>query len=265
MDNQKTKLVDRSQAMIVAAYYLSRCGDKTTGRKAAPPTALAVSSWKEAYGVFFDSMGDGRELGQFRNSLKNARDVFDVLFPNGRVGWKDARGHQPEFAGSFLRVHEQWQDRSDEELESFVLGLMVGLPSTSPRIELEHFAKTEGGKKVYLSTRSERKDSLRADAIEIHGSDCMACGFSFEEKYGGIGKGFAEVHHMIPLADFGVRETDPLRDLAVLCANCHRMVHRTKGTCLSLDELKDHLKVSIKHAPLHPPKAKEDSNLEESS
>lgn len=69
----------------------------------------------------------------------------------------------------------------------------------------------------------------------------MACGFNFERIYGLLGKGFIEVHHVIPLADMDKVETNPKKDLIVLCSNCHRMVHRKHGVCLSLGELKAHL------------------------
>lgn len=52
------------------------------------------------------------------------------------------------------------------------------------------------------------------------------------------GKGYIEVHHSMPLAEHGVRETDPTRDPICLCANCHRMVHRRRAVCLSLSELR---------------------------
>ena len=41
--------------------------------------------------------------------------------------------------------------------------------------------------------------------------------------------------------DGNKRETDPKTDLAILCANCHRMVHRKKSTTLTIDELKSKL------------------------
>ncbi|MDB4275507.1 HNH endonuclease, partial [Akkermansiaceae bacterium] len=98
---------------------------------------------------------------------------------------------------------------------------------------------TEGGLKVRISKTTERSAKLRQQALEIHGYDCQVCGFNFEELYGDWGRGFVEVHHIIPLAEFKKRkETDAKKDLAVLCANCHRMVHRKKETTLSLGELK---------------------------
>ena len=65
---------------------------------------------------------------------------------------------------------------------------------------------------------------------------CEACGFDFVVKYGESGDGFAECHHKIPLAD-SAYTTTRLEDLAILCANCHRMVHVRKPM-LAVDELK---------------------------
>jgi predicted HNH restriction endonuclease len=44
--------------------------------------------------------------------------------------------------------------------------------------------------------------------------------------YGVLGEGFAECHHRVPLAE--LQEGHPVRlsDLAIVCANCHRMLHR---------------------------------------
>lgn len=113
-----------------------------------------------------------------------------------------------------------------------------GAPENSSG-ETEGQSRTEGGRKVYISSRTERNKGLRDDAIRIHGASCMACGFDFGKFYGPWGYGFAEVHHLVPFKiDAQKRETDPRRDLVVLCANCHRMVHRYRGVTLSLSELR---------------------------
>ena len=85
---------------------------------------------------------------------------------------------------------------------------------------------------------------MRQEALDIHGYKCQVCNFDFELTYGKWGKDFAEVHHIKPLSDLKgeKHETNPKTDLSVLCANCHRMVHRKKGITLSLDELKFKIK-----------------------
>lgn len=235
-------LIERSYSMLIASYYLARCGHRENNDASKPPSALGARSWKDAYDLFFDAMGDGRTPQQFRNSVKNARDTFDILFDNGRIGWVDKDGKQASLSKSFGRVHDEWEHRSDYELETFVLGLLRGMQLSGDKDLPLPEARTEGGQKVFISVRYERDPMLRGQAIAIHGLDCMACGFNFEIAYGGLGVGYAEVHHMIPLAEAGSRQTDPNTDLAVLCANCHRMVHRQRGVCLNLDELIKHLR-----------------------
>ena len=55
---------------------------------------------------------------------------------------------------------------------------------------------------------------------------CEACGFDFETKYGKMGKNYIECHHLVPLSNFQVNKETKLDDLALLCANCHRIIHK---------------------------------------
>lgn len=101
----------------------------------------------------------------------------------------------------------------------------------------------EGSKTSYFGTRYERRKDLRAKAIAIHGLDCKACGFNFEQAYGAHAKGFIHVHHVVPISDFGEEKAvNPETDLVTLCANCHGMVHRQRDMTLSVDELKGMLR-----------------------
>lgn len=83
----------------------------------------------------------------------------------------------------------------------------------------------EGGRRLVRQARAERSRRLREAAIRIHGEKCTVCGFDFKERYGDHGAGYIEVHHLRPLSQ-GVREVDPAKDLTVVCANCHAMMHR---------------------------------------
>lgn len=66
---------------------------------------------------------------------------------------------------------------------------------------------------------------------------CEACIFEFEECYGDIGKGYIECHHLTPLDNFKLASKTRLDDLALVCSNCHRMLHRSVDY-LSIDDLK---------------------------
>ena len=85
----------------------------------------------------------------------------------------------------------------------------------------------------YRLHRKIDRDSKASNAAKkIHGHICQGCGFDFELVYGPVGKNYIEAHHLTPLSelpeDVPVPQ-DPLTDFAVLCANCHRMMHRTNG------------------------------------
>ena len=110
----------------------------------------------------------------------------------------------------------------------------------SMAVEEEYF---EGRKKERLSAYYERNPRLRIAAICFHGLTCSVCGFDFEKTYGQRGKGYIEVHHLKAVSTLSQPSSvDPKHDMAVLCSNCHRMIHRRKDNPLSLGELKEILK-----------------------
>ena len=81
-----------------------------------------------------------------------------------------------------------------------------------------------------LHRRIERNPRAAKAAKKLHGVRCQACALQFEERYGDIGKGFIEAHHLRPISslDEGVAVSYEIAaDFAVLCSNCHRMIHRT--------------------------------------
>jgi len=67
---------------------------------------------------------------------------------------------------------------------------------------------------------------------------CEVCDFDFAQQYGQHGERYIECHHRTPLrdADREKGQRTRLDDLALVCANCHRMLHR--GNWPSVDELR---------------------------
>jgi 5-methylcytosine-specific restriction enzyme A len=102
--------------------------------------------------------------------------------------------------------------------------------------------RNEGSVRTVIATRYERDPQNRLDAIRIHGHKCAACGFDFGNVYGDWGNGYIEVHHLTPLAEVDNNHVvNPATDLAPVCSNCHRMIHRQRGRTLSISELKQML------------------------
>ena len=89
-------------------------------------------------------------------------------------------------------------------------------------------AVTETRKYVY-HRKIERNRTAARQAKKFHGTRCQACDLDFGERYGEIGIGFIEAHHLRPIATLeeGIPVNyDVAADFAVLCSNCHRMIHR---------------------------------------
>ena len=96
-------------------------------------------------------------------------------------------------------------------------------------------------RKVY-----ERSRKLRELAINYFSSDgqivCRACGFDFYNIYGEHGRGYIEIHHIMPVYSYGnenIEKTlnDALSNLVPLCSNCHSMIHRVRSRMLTIEEL----------------------------
>jgi hypothetical protein len=103
----------------------------------------------------------------------------------------------------------------------------------------------EGAEVVFLKLHrtKERDPGVIAEAKRWGRQEgrffCEACTFNFETEYPILGDGFIECHHRLPIATGGIRTTRVL-DLALVCSNCHRMLHRKyNGGYLTVEQLRD--------------------------
>jgi hypothetical protein len=103
----------------------------------------------------------------------------------------------------------------------------------------------EGAEKQKFVRHRQRESSARAAKIAhvlIQNGGRLVCevrncGFDFEKRYGSLGKDYAQVHHLSPLSYSPSKgRVVGLADLAIVCANCHVMVHRG-GECRPLNTL----------------------------
>jgi len=103
----------------------------------------------------------------------------------------------------------------------------------------------EGAARRRFVQHRQREKRLRASKLQEalrrnHGRlvcEVPNCGFDFAECYGVLGKGYAQVHHKEQLSNApeqGKRVT--LDQLAVVCANCHVMIH-VGGACRPIESL----------------------------
>lgn len=106
--------------------------------------------------------------------------------------------------------------------------------SEAKRILKQHFVSEQNP-----ALLKEAKKLAMKKSGEIR---CEICGFSFFEHYGKKGKDFIEAHSKKPLSK--TMEKIQLKDIALVCCNCHRMIH-LKYPGLDWEEIK-----SMYHEPM---------------
>jgi 5-methylcytosine-specific restriction protein A len=117
--------------------------------------------------------------------------------------------------------------------------------------DVDELAAEEGGVLLRQHLRRERDARLRARKIAAARKRgvpiaCEVCDFDFERTYGNRGRDYIECHHRTPLHVSG-KTTTTLDDLALICSNCHRMIHRSKVWMLP-EELKRLVDQRASHA-----------------
>ena len=107
-------------------------------------------------------------------------------------------------------------------------------------LSLSDLAAIEGNPQIYFHLRRERDPEItkakRESFVAMNGSlYCECCNFGTESAFPGLGCDICEIHHRAPLALASESVKTTLNDLAVLCPNCHRAIHKT-DPFLSVEE-----------------------------
>ena len=190
------------------------------------------------------------------NRQKNFRNPNGVAMKLGNLMRLD-----PDYEGEGLksggRLEEQlWNQyyNNKSELTSVVDSILQTLEDENLIQELESLGNldqesqldTTGSKEGKILERlhkyRERNSNLvkkkKKSVLNKEGRlDCEVCGFNFQEKYGDLGEGFIECHHVTPISQLKPDTIVTLKDLILVCSNCHRMIHR-KTNLTSIEELR---------------------------
>jgi 5-methylcytosine-specific restriction protein A len=89
------------------------------------------------------------------------------------------------------------------------------------------------GKVLYRQHRTRERNRNLVEQVKNQAAKegqlrCSACGFDFNQVYGDLGKGYIECHHTVPISEYADRKTTKISELALVCSNCHAMLHRRR-------------------------------------
>lgn len=170
-----------------------------------------------------ESRGD-----KFRNVNGVVRKTADIATAHpGYPGGKTNGGRRTaDVVAEFIARPDVMHAAAQTLRASFAEGIPAGLPR---EVGYENESEMEGRLYFRLHASRERSHSLRKkkiDSVLALGEPlaCVACEFDFARTYGERGQGYIECHHVEPLHIGGAR-TRSLDELALLCSNCHRMIH----------------------------------------
>lgn len=171
---------------------------------------------------------EGR-MSDFRNPAGIERKTGDLV--SRLPGRKPTNGNRLD-----AEVLQAFQERPDEmdhsvQLIRAAFDAWGNDPNALPDADSPDHGPEEGGVLLRSHLRRERSSRLRHQKIteaKRRGQKvaCEACGFDFFETYGSRGMDYIECHHRTPLHVTGSVRSQ-LKDLALICSNCHRMIHRT--------------------------------------
>ncbi|MEK7466202.1 MAG: HNH endonuclease [Planctomycetota bacterium] len=232
----------RDEHIVVLDFYLSH-RPNPPGKTSSAILTLSRTIRRLGEKLF----SPAARLATFRNpngiymKLMNFRRLDPEYTAGGKKGLQQgAKGEEEvwiEFASDPRRCHEV-----SETIISSLDDRELDAPSDGAE-SLEGIEEAPEGR---LLTRShvvrERNrrlvESKRRQVLKDLGKlECEACGFDFAARYGDRGQGFIECHHKVPVAELKAGDKTHIKDLGVVCANCHRMIHRAKPW-LTIEQVK---------------------------
>ena len=100
--------------------------------------------------------------------------------------------------------------------------------------DLDEVFAMEGAPQLVLHLKRERdagmvKAKLKAVEATTGCLACECCGFEAKYVFPNLSAPIVEVHHRAPLGTSAGVSKVTLKDLAILCPNCHRGIHRSGG------------------------------------
>lgn len=118
-----------------------------------------------------------------------------------------------------------------KEIANQILKFVDGVSLDTSEAEEDEFP--EGAVLTKAHRRIERNRRLRTTLIRDRKKKnllrCDACLIVNPTSEARLGDAIFDAHHLVPLSEIGTSRTK-ISDLALLCANCHRIIHRLSAT-----------------------------------
>ncbi|WP_335621821.1 HNH endonuclease [Clostridium argentinense] len=212
---------------------------------------------------------------QYTDGVRIEKEYHNILNPFGTKFYTERGSARPikvMFNNKIFDAEYRYEGQLDKSKELQSIRFRKELKSEFKRVfpelngtftiqygyDLNHFVFTHQAKEIYYPEDEENEYFEGKIAFRKHRTRernpkvikkakerfmkinngrlfCEACGFDFFEVYGERGKDFIEGHHTKFVSELSDGDMTRVEDIAMLCSNCHRMIHRK--SVLTVSEL----------------------------
>lgn len=221
---KRNPLWTRDQIILALDLYVKH-GGRDPG--AAHPDVVEVSA-------LLRQMATEEGLDTYRNpsgvimKMMNFRSVDPAFTSKGGKGLKGASELDKAVWAEFYGKPQELAVAA----EAIRAGAVANMDAAALDA-VQGYSVKEGKVSYRLHKTLERNRKVvalkKAAVLQAHGKlECEGCGFDFATTYGPRGYGYIEAHHTNFVHAMQPGDETTPDDLALLCANCHRMVHKAK-------------------------------------
>lgn len=179
-------------------------------------------------------VGKGIITGNYKYTKKTS-----LVCPNNKIPWN----HQIEvkWDEGFIPIKIQVgsQQHTVALLKQAEVKLILTAQKKSKVSDSDRDYFEGGGNRKEITFRKRNRALIEAKKSNSDGS-CEICSFNYQEFYHKITKNYLEAHHLNPIHKRKHSEKTKLEEIALVCSNCHRIIH-TEEPPIELDRMRKRL------------------------
>jgi 5-methylcytosine-specific restriction protein A len=204
------------------------------------PRGIVASGWADS--EFYEDKHWDEELAASGKTTRYISVRLDTLLDAGSESIFPRKSLDSGILGkmhwdsqlSGIRIPDDVAAILEEEWADFLGNERKPIPIAEP-------SAIEGLRTETVRYIRGRSRQLRDLALRESEGICCVCDVDYREILDGKGVRVLQVHHKKQLAATDAPRVTALSDLAVVCANCHMLIHMNPKQALLIEELRDML------------------------
>ena len=198
--------------------------------------SILHSAFEIQLGDRFDAIVE--DLSRIETIRSHSQDLADAIEAHGREIRKALNSVAiREKADKVIALKEKHFGQTNAGSATVLMEAQA-----SSNVEAEEFSAKEGRLLTRIHVYKERDRAFARRVRNYYKAAsggrlvCEVCGSVPADVYGPHGERCIEAHHKVPIEELQPDSVTLVSDMAVVCANCHRVIH-SQTPCLTVDEV----------------------------